>query len=532
MASEQFANLAQGSLAFSLSPTSTSIQTTNANEFPSVPQFRIRIDNELMLVTAIVGSVFGVVRGIENTSPASHLAGATVTHVLTAGALTGFVEGTIGPTGVQGPIGPTGPNGTTGPQGPQGVQGPQGIQGIQGPTGSAVSPQPLATAYLYSSTPASTTSTSFVDIPGLSTTITNPATCQISGILNVQWVTPGTETIAVRIVIGSQYGPELQRKETDTNESAEVTSNFISSALPAGTYTIKGQYRSVGGTEIDFQAGSISGIALSGAVGPPGLQGIPGPTGPTGPLGPTGPSGGPVGPTGPTGPKGATGPAGATVTGPQGIQGTPGPMGFTGEQGPTGPYGPTGALGPTGPTGALGPTGPTGPQGIQGVTGPTGPQGPLGPTGPFGGPQGVTGPVGPQGSVGPQGTTGPQGATGLQGPLGPTGPFGPQGVTGPINTAFIPTTTQSTNVTGQPGQIVRCDPSPNPITVLLPRASLSPGLPIVIKAVAISTNTITIVPAGSDTIDGGVDYILTPSAVRSSAFFVSDGVNDWMLIAH
>src|SRR5271166_5080822 len=105
MPTEQFANTAQGSLAFAITPTSISIQISNANEFPLVPQFRIRVDNELILVTAVVGNVFGIERGIENTSPAGHLAGATVTHVLTAGSLTGFVEGTIGPTGVPGPTG-------------------------------------------------------------------------------------------------------------------------------------------------------------------------------------------------------------------------------------------------------------------------------------------------------------------------------------------------------------------------------------------------------------------------------------------
>lgn len=51
------------------------------------PNFRVRVDDELMLVTAVAGTTWTVTRGIEGTAAASHASGAVVVHVLTAGAL-------------------------------------------------------------------------------------------------------------------------------------------------------------------------------------------------------------------------------------------------------------------------------------------------------------------------------------------------------------------------------------------------------------------------------------------------------------
>lgn len=50
--------------------------------------FRVRVDDELMLVTAVVGSTLTVTRGIEGTTAASHADGATVTVVVTAATFT------------------------------------------------------------------------------------------------------------------------------------------------------------------------------------------------------------------------------------------------------------------------------------------------------------------------------------------------------------------------------------------------------------------------------------------------------------
>ena len=55
--------------------------------FPTGGNFRIIIDSEIMLVTAVQGKTFTVTRAQEGTSAASHNAAAAVFHVLTAGSL-------------------------------------------------------------------------------------------------------------------------------------------------------------------------------------------------------------------------------------------------------------------------------------------------------------------------------------------------------------------------------------------------------------------------------------------------------------
>jgi hypothetical protein len=60
---------------------------SNAAGFPS-PNFRIKINDEIMLVTTVVGTTFTVTRAQEGTSAAAHVLGASVWGVVTAGALT------------------------------------------------------------------------------------------------------------------------------------------------------------------------------------------------------------------------------------------------------------------------------------------------------------------------------------------------------------------------------------------------------------------------------------------------------------
>lgn len=51
------------------------------------PQFRVRIDDELILVTAVSHPTWNITRGIESTTAATHLNGADVVLVLTKGSL-------------------------------------------------------------------------------------------------------------------------------------------------------------------------------------------------------------------------------------------------------------------------------------------------------------------------------------------------------------------------------------------------------------------------------------------------------------
>ena len=85
---EQFANNAATTLSAAVETTDgTSISVTSATGFPAEGNFRILVDDEIMLVTAVDGTAWAVTRGAESTTGATHLSGAAVTHVLTAGAL-------------------------------------------------------------------------------------------------------------------------------------------------------------------------------------------------------------------------------------------------------------------------------------------------------------------------------------------------------------------------------------------------------------------------------------------------------------
>ena len=84
---EQFANNAASPLASGISSVATTLSVASAAKFPAVPQFRIIVDGELMLVTGVSGNTFTVNRGIEGTTPVAHAAGATITQIITAGGL-------------------------------------------------------------------------------------------------------------------------------------------------------------------------------------------------------------------------------------------------------------------------------------------------------------------------------------------------------------------------------------------------------------------------------------------------------------
>jgi hypothetical protein len=86
---EQFVNfLAQTTLSGGIDSSVTALTIVGVTASPATPQFRIRLDSELMLVTSVAGSNYTVTRGIEGTTAAAHSAGATVHYVLTSGALT------------------------------------------------------------------------------------------------------------------------------------------------------------------------------------------------------------------------------------------------------------------------------------------------------------------------------------------------------------------------------------------------------------------------------------------------------------
>ena len=93
--SEHLANNAQTTLAASILDSDTTLTVTSSSGFPS-PNFRILVDEELMLVTGVSGTTWTVTRGVESTSAVAHDAAVDVTCVLTAGSLAAYIyQGTL-----------------------------------------------------------------------------------------------------------------------------------------------------------------------------------------------------------------------------------------------------------------------------------------------------------------------------------------------------------------------------------------------------------------------------------------------------
>lgn len=92
---EQFANLAQTTLSGSMNGVVATLPATSNTGFPGAAQYRVRVDSEIMIVTAGAGTnTWTVTRGAEGTTATSHSSGAAVYHVLTAGALGGQSDAT------------------------------------------------------------------------------------------------------------------------------------------------------------------------------------------------------------------------------------------------------------------------------------------------------------------------------------------------------------------------------------------------------------------------------------------------------
>ena len=97
MTIEQFTNLAITTLNTGIDAllTTTTVIVSDASKFPTVGQFRLRVENEFMLVTGVSGTSFTVVRAAEGSTAAAHLPGVAVTQVLTAGAMSAFCQNIV-----------------------------------------------------------------------------------------------------------------------------------------------------------------------------------------------------------------------------------------------------------------------------------------------------------------------------------------------------------------------------------------------------------------------------------------------------
>lgn len=83
---ELFVNDPGTVLAAGCSNNATTISVASSSGYPGTGNFRIKIDHEIMLVTAVAGTSWTVTRGVETTTATTHLSGAAVNHILTAGS--------------------------------------------------------------------------------------------------------------------------------------------------------------------------------------------------------------------------------------------------------------------------------------------------------------------------------------------------------------------------------------------------------------------------------------------------------------
>jgi hypothetical protein len=84
---EQFTNNASSTLNGTITSGAGSLIVTSATGFPTSGNFRIIVDQEIMLVTAVSGPNFTISRAQESTLAAAHTNGVAVAHVITAGGL-------------------------------------------------------------------------------------------------------------------------------------------------------------------------------------------------------------------------------------------------------------------------------------------------------------------------------------------------------------------------------------------------------------------------------------------------------------
>lgn len=103
---EKFSNNASDQLSSGINDTVTVLTLSDAGEFPSDGNFRILIEDELLLVTAVSGDDFTVVRGIEGTTAATHSASTQVDLIVTKKSVQAHLAGAIPLFGMNQQVGP------------------------------------------------------------------------------------------------------------------------------------------------------------------------------------------------------------------------------------------------------------------------------------------------------------------------------------------------------------------------------------------------------------------------------------------
>lgn len=96
---ELFSNAASDTLDGAINSSVTTLTLNDASSFP-VGNFRILIETELLFCTSRATNVLTVIRGIENTTAASHLDTTQVKHLLTAGSMKGLRDNILAEVGM------------------------------------------------------------------------------------------------------------------------------------------------------------------------------------------------------------------------------------------------------------------------------------------------------------------------------------------------------------------------------------------------------------------------------------------------
>jgi hypothetical protein len=68
------------------------VAVTDASNFPTEGDFRVIVENEIMLVTSVSGNNFTVVRGYESTTAVSHSASTDISQIVTKGGLEKYLQ--------------------------------------------------------------------------------------------------------------------------------------------------------------------------------------------------------------------------------------------------------------------------------------------------------------------------------------------------------------------------------------------------------------------------------------------------------
>ncbi len=91
-ANEQTVNDAETLLSAVSASIDTTIAVANPAPFPIEGSFRVIVDFEIMLVTAVSGSTFTVTRGVDGTAASDHVLNSQVSAVVTRDGLNRFIS--------------------------------------------------------------------------------------------------------------------------------------------------------------------------------------------------------------------------------------------------------------------------------------------------------------------------------------------------------------------------------------------------------------------------------------------------------